>query len=271
MGSSRATWSGSITFGMVVVPVKLHVAVEGKDAVSFNQVRRSDGSQIRYKRVAEADGEEVAYADIAKAYQYGDQKVIFDDADMASLPLSSSKRIDVEHFASLGEIDPMLLGKSYYVVPGSDAAAHAYTLLAYEMWAGRKVAIAKVALRQRENVAMLHAELTGGPGTGQSARVYLVLTLLSWPDEVRSVPSFLTPEVKPAEAKMARELIDAMTAEFNPSAYTDNYRAAVEAKAAEKTAGDAAAKAVEGTAKAAAGATLMDSLTAAVQAAKAAK
>ena len=261
--ASRAIWAGSVTFGMVVVPVQLHMAVEGKDAVSFKQVRRSDGSQIKLKRVAAADGAEVAYADIAKAYEWGDQRVIFDDDDMASLPLSTSKQIQVEHFASSGEIDPLLYGKSYYVVPANDAAVHAYTLLAEAMgWSG-KIAVAKVALRQHESVSMLRAVWVGH-------RPVLVLTLLAWPQEVRQIPSFIEREIKPAEAKMARELIEVMTEPFDPSAYTNDYRAAVEALAEAKVAGTLKDQQPASEVKAEA-MSLMDSLAAAVAAAKEAK
>lgn len=262
--ASRAIWSGSITFGMVVVPVQLYATTEGKDAVSFSQVRRKDGSQIRYKRIAEADGEEVAYADIAKAYQYGDQKVIFTDDDMASLPLSTSKQIGVEHFCSADEIDPILHGKSYYVIPASDASAHAYKLLASQMFEANKVAVAKVALRQRESVAMVQARYVN------AATPVLVLTLLSWPEEVREAPHFFVGDTKYAERKMARDLIDTMTKDFDTSEHTDNYRAAVEAKAAAKAAGTATEQAPAAQQQDQA-MSLMDTLAAAVQAAKAQK
>lgn len=261
--ASRAIWAGSVTFGMVVVPVQLHMAVEGKDAVSFKQVRRSDGSQIKLKRVAAADGAEVAYADIAKAYEWGDQRVIFDDDDMASLPLSTSKQIQVQHFTDPDDIDVLLYGKSYYVIPASDSAAHAYRLLASQMAELGKVGVVKVAIRQHESVAVLR------PRFAEGGTLVLVLTLLSWPDEVRPVPHFFVNDTKLAERRMARELIEAMTEPFDPSAYTNDYRAAVEALAEAKVAGTLHQQpASEAKAE---GMSLMDSLAAAVAAAKEAK
>lgn len=258
--ASRAVWTGAVTFHMVTIPVKLHGAVDDKNGVEFRQVRRSDGSSVQFRRFAGADGAEVAYADLAKALKWGDKTVIFDDSDMASLPLTTSKQVEVQHFCWPGEIDPILYGKSYYVVPDGDHAVHAYRLLAEQMWVMTRVAVVKVALRQRESVAILRPQKDGKA---------LVLTLLAWPEEVREVPSFIASSSKAAERAAVKQLIDTMTAHFNPAEHVDRYAAAVYAVAEAKVAGTKVADAATGEAKAQAGLTFIESLAASVEAAKA--
>src|SRR3954465_12988015 len=113
----RSIWKGSVSFGLVSIGVKLYSATEERD-VSFNQVRRSDGARIRYKRVAETDGEEVAYADIAKGYQLpSGETVVLTDEDFADLPLPSARVVDVLQFVPADQIDPIYYNKSYYLEP----------------------------------------------------------------------------------------------------------------------------------------------------------
>src|SRR5438270_8896536 len=117
----RSIWKGTVSFGLVSIGVKLFSATEEKD-VSFHQVRRSDGSRIRYKRVAEADGEEVAYADIAKGYELPTgETVILTDDDFADLPLPTNKTVDVLEFVPVEQIDPIYFAKSYYLEPDKQA------------------------------------------------------------------------------------------------------------------------------------------------------
>jgi DNA end-binding protein Ku len=216
----RSIWAGTIAFGMVVIPVKLYAATEQRD-VSFRQVHREDGGRIQYRRVCTVDGEEVPYSDVAKGYELptGDV-VVLTDEDMAELPLATTHRIDVLHFAPTGQLDPILANKAYYLEP-EPAGVRAYVLFRDALERSGRVAVAKVAIRQREALAALRVR-----------EEVLVLETLLWPDEVRS-PDFAFLEenvdVHSQELKMAASLIDTMTEDFDPSAYHDAYREALEA------------------------------------------
>ncbi|HEU5265527.1 MAG TPA: Ku protein, partial [Jatrophihabitans sp.] len=117
----RSIWKGSVSFGLVSIGVKLYAATEEK-SISFNQVRRSDGVRIRYKRVAETDGEEVPYADIAKGYQLpSGETVVLSDEDFADLPLPTARVVDVVEFVPAEQIDPIYYNKAYYLEPEKTA------------------------------------------------------------------------------------------------------------------------------------------------------
>ena len=216
----RSIWAGAISFGMVVIPVKLYTATEQRD-VSFRQVHREDGGRIQFRRVCSVDGEEIPYSDVAKGYELptGDV-VVLTDEDLADLPLATAHRIDVLHFAPTGQVDEILVNKSYYLEPEA-AGTRAYVLFRDALERSGRVAIAKVAIRQREALAVVRVR----DGV-------LVLETLLWPDEVR-VPEFGFLEedvdVRDQELKMAASLIDTMTEDFDPSAYHDAYREALEA------------------------------------------
>jgi DNA end-binding protein Ku len=216
----RSIWAGAISFGMVVIPVKLFAATEQRD-VSFRQVHRSDGGRVQFRRFCSVDGQEVPYSDVAKGYELptGDV-VVLTDEDLADLPLATTHRIDVLHFAPGGQLDPILTNKSYYLEP-EPAGVRAYVLFRDALERSGRVAIAKVAIRQREALAGLRVR----------AGVLTLETLL-WPDEVRA-PDFAfldeNVDVRSQELKMAASLIDTMTEDFDPSLYRDAYREALEA------------------------------------------
>jgi DNA end-binding protein Ku len=216
----RSIWKGAISFGLVTIPVKLYSATEQKD-VAFHQVRRSDGSRIKYKRVAAADGEEVAYGDIAKGYELPNgETVVLTDDDFKDLPLTTSKAIDVLTFVPLEEVDPIYFEKSYYLEPEKNGAKP-YVLLREALEESGKVAIVKVALRSRESLATLRVR----------DGVFVLETML-WPDEVRTPDfGFLDDdvEVRPQELAMAGSLIETLAGEFDPGQYTDSYREALQA------------------------------------------
>jgi len=224
----RSIWKGAISFGLVTIPVKLYGATEERD-VSFHQVRRGDGSRIRYKRVAQADGEEVAYGDIAKGYELpGGETVVLTDEDFKDLPLTTSRTIDVLEFVPLSQIDPVYYAKSYYLEP-EKAGTKPYVLLRDALESSGKVGLVKVALRQRESLAALRVR----------DGVFVLETML-WPDEVRAPDfPFLAEqvEVRPQELTMAQSLIDTLSADFHPEAYSDSYREALEALIEAKIAG----------------------------------
>jgi DNA end-binding protein Ku len=216
----RSIWAGTISFGMVVIPVKLYTATEQRD-VSFRQVHREDAGRIQFRRVCSVDGEEVPYSDVAKGYELatGDVVVLTDD-DLKELPLATAKRIDVLHFSPAGQLDPILANKAYYLEP-EPAGVRAYMLFRDALERSGRVAVAKVAIRQREALAALRVR----DGV-------LVLETLLWPDEVRAPDfKFLDEDVdiRSQELKMAASLIDTMTEDFDPSQYKDTYREALEA------------------------------------------
>ena len=216
----RSIWAGAISFGMVVIPVKLYAATEQRD-VAFRQVHRQDGGRIQFKRVCSLDGQEVPYSDVAKGYELatGDVVVLTDD-DLKDLPLVTAHRIDVLHFSPAAQLDPILANKAYYLEP-DPAGVRAYALFRDALERSGRVAVAKVAIRQREALAALRVR-----------EDVLVLETLLWPDEIRT-PDFKFLEenvdVRSQELKMAASLIDTMTEDFDPSAYRDAYREALEA------------------------------------------
>ena len=224
----RSIWKGAISFGLVTIPVKLYSATEEKD-VTFHQVRRSDGSRIKYKRVAAVDGEEVAYGDIAKGYELpSGETVVLTDDDFKDLPLTTSRAIDVLQFVPLEEVDPIYFAKSYYLEPEKNGTKP-YVLLRDALEQSDKVAIVKVALRNREALATLRVR----------EGVFVLETML-WPDEVRK-PSFdfldQDVNVRPQELAMAGSLIETLSGEFDPMQYTDDYREALQAVIEAKVAG----------------------------------
>ena len=216
----RSIWAGAISFGMVVIPVKLYAATEQRD-VAFRQVHREDGGRIQFRRVCSLDGQEVPYSDVAKGYELatGDV-VVLTDEDLQDLPLATAHRIDVLHFSPSGQLDPILANKAYYLEP-EPPGVRAYVLFRDALERSGRVAVAKVAIRQREALAALRVR----DGV-------LVLETLLWPDEIRN-PDFKfldeNVDVRSQELKMAASLIDTMTEDFDPSAYKDAYREALEA------------------------------------------
>ena len=255
----RSIWKGSVGFGLVTIPVKLYGATEEKD-VSFHQVRRSDGSRIRYKRVAEADGEEVQYADIAKGYSLpsGDVVVLTDD-DFADLPLPTNKQIDVMAFVPLEQVDPIYFSKSYYLEPEKNGTKP-YVLLRDALDASGRVALVKVALRNREQLAVLRVK----------DGVFVLETML-WPDEIRT-PDFAflgeDVDVRPNELHMAQSLIETLAGDFAPDEYHDDYREALQSLIDAKIEGEEITSPVATAETSAPVLDLMAALRASVEAAK---
>ena len=255
----RSIWKGAISFGLVTIPVKLHSATEAKD-VTFHQVRRTDGSRIKYKRVAAADGEEVAYGDIAKGYEMPTgETVVLTDEDFRDLPLSTSRAIEVLQFVPADQLDPIYFDKSYYLEPDM-AGVKPYVLLRDALDQSGKVAVVKVALRNRESLATLRVR----------EGVFVLETML-WPDEVRTPDfGFLDDdvEVRSQELAMAGDLIETLAGDFEPSAYTDSYREALQAVIEAKAAGRDVVRADDAQPTAGTVVDLMAALRASVDAAK---
>ncbi len=255
----RSIWKGAISFGLVTIPVKLYSATEQKD-VSFHQVRRTDGSRIKYKRVAAVDGEEVAYGDIAKGYELSSgETVVLTDEDFKDLPLTTSRAIDVLQFVPLEQVDPIFFEKSYYLEPDK-AGTKPYVLLRDALEQSGKVALVKVALRNREALATLRVR----------DGVFVLETML-WPDEVRTPDfGFLDEhvEVRQQELAMAGSLIETLSGDFDPSEYKDTYREALQAVIEAKVEGREVVQPEDAQPTAGSVVDLMAALRASVEAAK---
>jgi DNA end-binding protein Ku len=224
----QTIWKGAISFGLVSIPVRVFSATE-EHGVSLRQVHAADGGRIRYKRFCELDGEEVPYSDIAKGYDLGGgEMVVLTDEDMDSLPLPSTKAVDVLQFVPADQYDPISVAKSYYLQADS-IGEKPYVLLRDALRATGKVAIVKVALRSRESLAAIrpYGDL-------------LLLQMMLWPEEIRDAKGLAPGEdvsVKDAEIKMAEAYIETLTGDFDADEYTDQYAAALKAVVDAKVAG----------------------------------
>jgi DNA end-binding protein Ku len=255
----RSIWKGSVSFGLVSIGVKLYSATEERD-VSFHQVRRSDGARIRYKRIAETDGEEVAYSDIAKGYVLpSGETVVLTDEDFADLPLPSARVVDVMQFVPVEQIDPIYFNKSYYLEP-EKTAIKPYVLLRDALEESETAGLVKVAIRNREQLATLRVR----DGV-------IVLETMIWPDEVREPDfGFLDDDIdlRPQEQAMARSLLESMAGDFDPTQYTDDYRAALQSVIEAKIEGREIVETEEPQPNAGNVVDLMSALRASVEAAK---
>jgi len=215
----RSLWKGSVSFGLVSIPVKLYSATGGHD-LRFHQVHEKDGGRIRYKRTCEVCGEVVAYSDIAKGFESDDgRSAILTDEDLDALPVASGREIDVVEFVPADQVDPMLMDKTYYLEPDGKAAKP-YALLREALGSTERMALVKVALRQRETLAVLRVR-----------DQVIVLQTLLWPDEVRE-PDFKVLDedidLRPQEVTMAESLVESLAADFDPTQFEDEYKIAME-------------------------------------------
>jgi DNA end-binding protein Ku len=215
----RAIWKGAVAFGLVNVPVKLYAAT-GEHEVPLHQVHKKDGGRIRYKKFCSIEDEPVEYAEIAKGYETDDgQLVVLTDEDLQQLPLATEREIEVIEFVPGDQVDPILLGKTYYLEPDR-TAAKPYALLREALTSTERMAVVKVALRQRESMAVLRVR----------DDVICLQTLL-WPDEVREADFPILEQdvtVRPQELAMASSLVESLAGDFDPSGFEDRYRAALE-------------------------------------------
>lgn len=215
----RSTWDGAISFGLIVIPVKLYGATEAKD-VSLHQVHGADGGRIRYRRVCEICGEEVSYDQIERGYAAPDGRMaILTREDLDQLPLASSKTVDIVKFVDESEIDPVYFEKTY-LIEANGVGVKPYVLLRDALRRTGKAGVVKVALRTRESLALIRPR-------GD----LLVMDTMLWPDEVRD-PSFAEPAAdvtaSKAEVGMAETFIEQMSGSWEPEEFTDGYRVALE-------------------------------------------
>jgi DNA end-binding protein Ku len=214
---ARAIWSGSISFGLLNVPVRMYSAVARRN-IALREIRASDSSRIKHRRVAEGTDEEVPYDEIIKAYELTPgQYVPLTKDEIGALAPEKTKAIEVQDFVDLDEIDPIYFDSPYYLGPNT-GAEKAYALLAKAMAASGKVAIARFVLRSKENLAAIRSDGN-----------VLTLTTMRFADEVVPAAELdILPEkaAKPAkrEQEMAEQLIESLSTDFDPSAYHDQYR-----------------------------------------------
>jgi DNA end-binding protein Ku len=214
----RSIWSGAISFGLVNVPVKLYSAVSRK-TVRFNQLNAKTGNRIQQKRVDPETGEEVAYEDIVKGYELTrDRYVVLTPEELDALDPERTRTIDIEDFVDLDDIDPVFYDHPYWLVPDK-GAAKAYGLLMEAMRDAGKVAIARVVLRSKEQlVAIRPAE------RGLMMETMIFADEVVPTDEIEELPDEKELKVSDRELKMARQLIDSLSSEFEPERYHDEYR-----------------------------------------------
>jgi DNA end-binding protein Ku len=239
----RAMWKGAVSFGLVNVPVRMYTATTSHD-LAFHQVHRKDGGRIKYRRVCQVCGEEVSYDEIAKGYESPDgELVVLSDEDLAELPVSGSREIEVERFVPAEQIDPMLLEKSYYLEPDK-TGVKPYALLREALRESDRMALVHVAIRNRSTLAVLRVRDD-----------VIVMQTMLWPDEIRAADFDNlgdADDLRPQELAMASSLVDSMTGEYDPDEFGDEYRDAVEALVEAKLErGESAKIEVEGTSPAA--------------------
>ena len=225
----KSLWKGSLTFGLVNIPVRLYSVVEEK-SLRFHLLHEEDGGRIKYQRSCSKCGKEVTWDDIVKGYEYSkDHYVTFNQDELSALDVDSIKAIDVVTFVPLESIDPVYFNKTYYVAPEA-SGLKAYRLLQEALDAEGQVGIAKIALREKEHLATIR--LMDG---------VFVLETMHWPDEIRT-PEFeeldKKIEVRDAEVKMARQLIQQLSGDFNPEEFTDDYRTRLEELVERKVEGE---------------------------------
>lgn len=224
----RSIWKGAVSFGLVTIPVALFSATEDKKP-KFKMLRAEDGSAIKYKRVAEADGNEVTWDEIVRGFEVEkDRYAVFTDDELDELRVGGGSRlIDVVQFVDASEIDPLYYRTSYYLAPES-SGEKAYSILLEALQSKNRVGIARFSLRAKEHLATLRAE-------GD----VLVLETMFWPDEIRTPEFERTPvEIRPEEVQMAEMIIDNLTSTFDPEAFHDRTREAIEAAARAKLEGE---------------------------------
>jgi len=256
----RPIWKGAVSFGLVTIPVGLYSATENKRP-KFRQLRDSDHSPIKYKRVAESDGVEVPYENIVKGYEIDKGRfVVFTGDELSEIMKGITGGIvDVVQFVDQAEIDPVYYRSTYYLAP-EKTGVKAYKILLRALEEKNMIGIARVAIREREYPATLRAD-----------EGVLVMETMYWPDEIRE-PQFEVleedVEIRDEEVQMAEMIIDNLTTSFDPAAWNDETREAVEAAAQRKVEGQeiVAPEAPQPTGVV----DLMDALKASVEATKAA-
>jgi DNA end-binding protein Ku len=208
----RSLWTGSISFGLVNIPIKLYSAVQSS-SLDLDMLDKKDHSNIQFKRVNEKTGKEVAWENIVKGYKVDDQYVILSDEDFKKASPEQTKTIDINEFVELEEIPPIYYDSSYYIEPEKNGGK-AYVLLRDSLSKAKKTALGTFVLRNKENLCLI----------SPSDKI-LILHKIRFAEEIRSAEDIKVPEarISAAEVQMATKLIDQLTGEFNISKYKDTY------------------------------------------------
>lgn len=210
---ARSMWKGSISFGLVNIPISLNIAVRDK-GIRFHQLHDADGGRIKEKRVCERDGKEVPYEHVVKGYEISKGKyVTVTREELKAIDPVADKTVSIEAFVELTEIDPVFFERTYYVTPEGRGTTKAYSLLAEALEESGKAALARIVLSTSQHMCVIRAE------DGR-----LALTTMVFGDEIEEAPEVAGATTSPAELKMAQTLIDQMTKKFKPTDYKDEHR-----------------------------------------------
>ncbi len=221
----RAVWNGTISFGLVSIPISLYPATR-RDELKFRLLRKKDLSPVNYKRVAEADGKEVPWEEIVKGYEYEKGKfVVLKDEDFKRVDVEATQTVDIMNFVQIDEVDPLFFYKPYFMEVGK-GGDKAYVLLREALENSGKIAISKVVIKTRQHLAAIKPQKHG-----------LMLELMHFPEELIDAGEFKSPAEKSLgkpELRMATQLIESMTTKWTPDMYKDDYREALEKVIEEK-------------------------------------
>jgi DNA end-binding protein Ku len=224
----RALWKGSISFGLVTIPISLVSATEPRETLAFNLLHRKDGSRIVEKRFCAKENVEVPWQDIVKGYQHTkDQYVVVTDEDFARVRVPATQTFDIRRFVPAADVEDLYFNYPYYVTPQGKSGVKAYALLRDALRETKKLAIGTIVLRQREHLAAL-----------EPVDQALVLTTMRYAHEIRRLKDLDLPASgkgwTDSEMKLARQLVDTLSGEWDPSEYRDIYtdalRKMIEAK-----------------------------------------
>jgi len=228
----RALWQGSISFGLVTIPINLVSAAEPRETLAFNLLHRKDKSRIIEKRFCQTEDVEVPWKDIVKGYQYAkDQYVVISDEDFERVRVPATQTFEIRKFVPAADVEDLYFNAPYYATPQGRSATKGYALLRDVLRAAGKLAIGTIVLRQREHLAAL-----------EPADNALVLTTMRFAHEIRSQKDLDLPASgrgwSESEMKLARQLVDTLSGDWNPAEYRDTYsdalRKVIEARVAGK-------------------------------------
>ena len=214
----RALWKGAVSFGMVTIPIKLYTATEEKD-IAFNQLHKTDGVRIKMQRYCPEDEEVLELSDIVKGYEISPGNyVVMEPEDFEKVPVNTTHTVEITDFVPMDQIDPIYYQKTYYIEPDK-VGMKPFALLREVLKDSKLVALAKVTLRQKEQLCTL--------------RVYedvIALETMFYPDEIRSAEGLDAPgkvDISEKEMQMAKSLVEMLKGDFEPEKYQDNYREAL--------------------------------------------
>jgi DNA end-binding protein Ku len=212
---ARALWTGSLSFGLVNIPIQIHTAVKDTGP-HFRMLRRKDKARIQFQRVAETDGKEVAWEDIVKGYEYAKgQYVVLTPQDFEKAALKKDRVIDIQDFVKGDDVDDRYFDKPYYLMPGK-GGDQAYALLREAIKDTGRIGVAKFVLRSKQRLAAIEA-------IGDA----LVLSTMRFREELARLEDYNFPEAKGVNKKqlqLAQRLIEEFAADWDPDKYTDDYR-----------------------------------------------